>query len=412
MNICGRVNGFRLLAVGHCTLVIATWPLWTPQTAFPQIPLISIVGTIPRSLEWGLLAALVVSLAAMVFVETLKFQRWGSLMMGLSTLGLVVIDQHRLQPWAWQFLILSVVLATAQAGMAYSAWRCLVIGIYAWSASSKMDHSFCVEHGPFLLDGFCRSIGLTKGTQAWPTGVRYAAAAAIPIAEFLIAGGLCWQRSRRYTVIATVMMHLALVFALGPFGHGHQPGVLLWNVFFLVQNWWLFVREPAIGRSNENVLSGTLIGIGNWIARSVVGAALAWPLLEPLGLCDHWLAWAVYAARPERVQVFLDDDDVRKLPLKLQPFVGAPDFEGWHPFRIDRWSLDAVDAPTYPQDRFQVGVTLWLAHNFNLQQVRVVIESPANRWSGKRTAHEYIGLEPIQRLAATYRVNAFPSQRR
>lgn len=402
---------FRLLGLGQVSLLISTWMLWIPQTTFPQVPLISVASQIPQSVEWGLGGLLLTSVGIVIFAWQPEYQRPASLLIGASTLGLVLIDQHRLQPWAWQFVILSFVLAVADADTAFALWRCLVIGIYAWSAWSKMDHGFCVRHGPFLLDGLVKSIGVTEGTRTWPATVRYAAAATIPLFEFLIAAGLCWPKTRRIAVIAASMMHVGLLLALGPFGHGHQPGVLLWNLFFLVQNWFLFVSEPVIRqRKGTNSLAKTT-HFGNSIAKFAVIAVMAWPLLEPIGMCDHWPAWAVYAAKPERVDVFVEESEIGKLPDHLKPYVGPPDLEGWCLFRIDRWSLDAVHAPVYPQDRFQVGVALAIANEIQSRNIRIVIQGPANRWTGARTFHEYTGRDSIERKARTSRLNAIPRTR-
>jgi hypothetical protein len=385
--------------------------LWTPQDLFPQIPVVSFATVIPASFGWALLVSLLVSFATMAICVRPVAQRVACLLMGLSTFGLVLLDQHRLQPWAWQFMILSVVLCFAEASKVIQIWRCLVIGIYAWSAWSKLDHSFFVEHGPFLLDGLCRSIGLSTGTRNWPDGVRYVGAAIIPMTEFLIAVGLCFRNSRRFAVFGAVMMHLCLLLALGPLGHQHQPGVLIWNVFFIAQNWFLFVCEPASSLDQVAVAGLSWASVGNWISFCAITAALAWPIVEPLGLCDHWPAWAVYAAKPERVHVFVNDEDYPKLPDRFRPYLGNPDFDGWSLIRIDRWSLDAVYAPIYPQDRFQVGVALWLVDNLKLNQIRLIIQGPANRWNGARVLHEYSGAQSLEQLGRSYRVSAMPSKR-
>ncbi|MFX4944919.1 hypothetical protein ABTB59_19260, partial [Acinetobacter baumannii] len=39
---------FRLLAIGQALLIAVTWPLWTPQTAFPQVPLVQAAGKCPQ----------------------------------------------------------------------------------------------------------------------------------------------------------------------------------------------------------------------------------------------------------------------------------------------------------------------------------------------------------------------------
>ena len=401
----------RLLAIGQIALLAATLPLWIP---LERVPLISLADQIPRFAEWGLFGLLLVSLGTMAVGLPRRCIRPACLLSGLSSFSLVCIDQHRLQPWACQFLILSIVLALADDSTARTCWRWLVISIYAWSAWSKIDQGFFAEHGRFLLEGFLKAIGLSHGTASWPMSVRLGVTASIPVLELLIAIGLAWQRTRPLALVGSVLMHATLLLALGPLGHRHQPGVLLWNLFFIVQNILLF-RRTRVSQSNETsseTVPVPMVWIGNRVAQLAVSAAILWPTLEPFGLCDHWPAWAVYAAKPERVTVFVSTEELSQLPAEWNPYVEPErSFDEWHPLRIDRWSLDTVYAPIYPQDRFQVGVTIFLAEAYRLKQIRVVIEGPANRWTGKRSKQEFVGADSLMKLANTFRCNALPHRR-
>jgi hypothetical protein len=419
------------------------------------------MGRIPEGLELGFLVALLAGLSGLQIIAAPRIRQWDCLLVGLCTFTLVGVDQHRLQPWVWQFFILSIVLATADSVTARAGWRWLVIGIYAWSAWSKLDRGFCVQHGPFLLEGLFKAIGLVGFMQAWPQKVTYTVAGFFPVFELLVAIGLSWSRTRRFAVLGAAMMHVGLLLALGPLGHDHRPGVLVWNAFFMVQNWILFGSQEnnekqkrpltlspgaqgrgrlspqgrgegiragsdfvidslettvaADSKTKPNSDGGTLgstglaVRAGNWFAKSVVVAALCWPVLEPFGFCDHWPAWAVYAAKPERVTVFLAEEELSKLPQSMAQYLGARTvFDEWDPIRIDRWSLDAVYVPIYPQDRFQVGVALGLARDLRLNSIRIVIDGPANWWTGKPDVREYVGLESVEKLADSYRFNARP----
>lgn len=402
---------FRLIAVGHLALLIATWALWTPQTAFPQVPLISIAGRLPNWVDWSLLTLLVSALSVMLVSRNLGWLKWASVAAVGSSFGLILIDQHRLQPWAWEFAIVSVVLGCADRAMSFAAWRWVVIGIYGWSAWSKIDYGFVVEHGPFLLDGICKAVHIA-GTRTWPTTLRDTLAATIPAIELIIAIGLVFKLSRRVALIGSLLMHVGLLLALGPLGHGHQPGVLLWNLFFIIQNGLLFWntkgQDQATHSSEQFRLPRNQI-TGNQMAWLVVASAMAWPSLESFGLCDHWPAWAVYAAKPERVTLFIDEGDAHRLPEALQRYVDAQiSFGDSFRLKLDRWSLDTLRAPIYPQDRFHVGVTLALAQKYQLDHLQLVIEEPANRWTGRRIVHEYVDTRTIQKLAASYRCNAIP----
>lgn len=400
----------RLLACGYLTLLAATWRLWIPQDLFPQVPLVSWFIRAPRPMEWGLLLLLIIALGGMLFIKPIKPRRLATLIVGLSTIGLVCFDQHRLQPWVWQFLILTVVLIFAQDGPADELWRWVVIGIYGWSAWSKIDYGFCLQHGPFLLDGLFKAIRLTTLTQNWTATTWAIVAGAIPIFELLVAIGLAMTRTRRIALVGSFIMHVGLLLALGPLGHNHRPGVLLWNLFFLVQNWLLF-------RGNSMTAAAQVAGPslqpktmdGNRFATIFVIGVMTWPILEPYGFCDHWPAWAVYAAKPERVTFFVGEEELKKLPEEMKPYLGTVQgLDQWHSVRIDRWSLDTVLAPIYPQDRFQVGVSLGIVYRFDLKQVRLTIEQPADRLTGKRNIRSFTGRQTLENLANSFRLNARP----
>ncbi|WP_157605875.1 hypothetical protein [Schlesneria paludicola] len=403
----------RLLAAGFLGLIASTWPLWTPQSAFPEVPLFRVAGRLHAAVDWAFLYVLLAAQGSLLVAPRIRYRRVVTLISMGCTLGLVCIDQHRLQPWAWQFILVSLVLSAADASTARRAWRWIVIGIYVWSAWSKLDYGFTQQHGPFLLDGLLKSIGLKTGIQSWSAAARSIISAAIPCAELSIAVSLAWPRTRRVAIYGAAIMHLTLLMALGPWGHNHQPGVLLWNVFFLVQNALLFRQSPPAtptetpGALSQPAQSASVWG--NRFAWGVVILAMIWPVTEPFGLCDHWPAWAVYAAKPERVTISIDSDEQSRFPAAMERYFGDDIVEhGWTPMRLDRWSLDAVRCPIYPQDRFQVGVALGMAEEFHLSTLRIVIEGPANRWSGKRSTNVYEGLESIRTLADSYRLGAHP----
>ncbi len=84
--------------------------------------------------------------------------------------------------------------------------------------------------------------------------------------------------------------------------------------------------------------------------------------------------------------------------------------------RVERWSLADLGAPLYPQARFQLGVALAVgkaveqnqAQNESQPRIRLLYESAADRWSGKRKIREYNGLSQIEPLTSEFLLNAAP----
>lgn len=398
----------RWLALGGLVLVGATGPLWTGTSRFPQIPFLSGLRAVPLGVDWILLAGLLAAWTTVLLKPAPH--RIGRVALlcsaGLLT-GLILLNQHRLQPWAWEFLLAGLLLGSAVPQTALSGWRWLVVSIYAWSALSKLDVTFFQSHGPFLLEGLFRALGRPDALALWSDAARTRLAAGIPLSELMIALALAIPATRVFGLVGALAMHLLLLLALGPLGHGHQPGVLLWNVFFIGQNLLLFARSPAPCPAWRDQSRSTRLA---WV---ITGLAIVFPALEPFGLWDHWPGWAVYASRPERVFVSIAEIDAPRLPGDVQSWLEpAGPFEPWRQLRIDRWALAAVGAPIYPQDRFAIGVALAVATGPGTPDIRIEWQSPADRVTGQRMIETATGTKSVAKFAERFRLNALPRSSR
>ena len=418
----------RLLALGQLSLVAVTWKLWTPQSVFPQVPLIRAACDWPGWFDWVCLAVLVESsVALLVMARRGRAGRVASAALAISLAGFFVLDQHRLQPWAWQFFLLAILLSLADDTTARRGWRWLVIGIYFWSAVSKLDYTFFHEQGPALLGGLKQAMGLRGMPNRWTEMLDIAGSVGLALGEMSVAVMLAWPRARWLGLWTATIMHVALLAALGPFGLNHSLGVLLWNVFFIVQDWLLF-REAAAPHPLPGETALTRVrqwwrdlvtrptSRQNRVALGVIAAAMAWPVLEPFGYCDHWLAWAVYSSRTDLVEVSLTGEtNLSGLPATLHRHVAVihwqDGFVECGRFDLAGWSLEQLHAPIYPQNRFHVGV--WLAVldrcDPELTQAWLYLWGPRHRWTA-RTVHSrgLVRRDEIEAVADTFIWNAHP----
>jgi len=302
-------------------------------------------------------------------------------------MGLVVFNQHRLQAWGYLAVWIQglYLLGSTSSGSrarlktgVLQSWRWLIISVYFYSAISKFDHTFLSTLGSqFLTTGWNSLTGarLELGT-VWPLWMTLM----FPVGELIVAVGLASGQARRWFVLLALLLHVGLLWLLGPWGMQHQAGVLLWNVFFIGQVYLLFwpVRAAELTPNHEESLP----------ARLALLLVLLIPLAQPAGWCDSWLAWELYAPRGSRIQVFVAAPALEALP-ELESYVEPePTAEFgplWRELRIDQWSLDQLHAPIYPQDRFQLGVALAVADRVpEPEQVFVRWLGTANRWTGQR----------------------------
>jgi hypothetical protein len=413
----------RWWAISGLVLLAATGRLWTPQAVFPQVPLFRWVLMLPNAVDWcccgSLILALIVAAthrpdhqslmaneAASVPWSLLRYSRsrlrllaWP--LFSVACVGSVVIDQHRLQPWAWLLLLMSLMFqGDTSSGRWHVRWlgtlsvetllRWLTISVYFWSAMSKIDHTFFVTHGPTMIDALFGSVGIV----GLPGAVKWWLAITLPMGELLIAVGLGWPRSRHIALWGAITLHVALILALGPLGLGHRPGVLLWNAAFIGHDWLLFRRRETTDSEGDLLTSFARPGI--------VLFAMLWPITESIGLCDHWLAWSVYSTRTERVSIMLTDEGVRRLPEAAQRCVISGELP------LDRWSIDSLDVPIYPQLRFQLGIVEWLRQRCSEENVlEVTIMHPGSRLQGS-VATEFVAIVPITHQLEQYWMNGRP----
>jgi hypothetical protein len=396
----------RLVGIFAAALIVATWRLWTPQDQFPQIPILESLCRAPAWLDWLALSGIGIGLLlSLIGGEVRPISRAGLALFTTCLAASILLDQHRLQPWAYQFVIVGAVLCLAPTACGLRLLRLLVVTIYFWSAVSKLDAAFLVSHGQLLLDGLCRAVRLDAG--AWSADVRRAVAAAFPLGELAVGALLLMPRARVVGLAASIVMHVVLLLTLGPWGLDHKPGVLIWNVYFIAQNVLLF-RPTSAPEPPAQV--GGLAQYRSAAATIVVALATIMPLLESTGWWDHWPSWAVYSSRPATVTMLVREARLDDLPPTLRTCVGSPEpLTDWHPVSIDAWSFDLLQCAVYPQERYRLAVIGAVAEEAGLgDDVRVRVESSPERWTGDRTKVEYVGLAAIRSRCGAFWLNTRP----
>jgi hypothetical protein len=298
-----------------------------------------------------------------------------------------------------------------------------VASIYFHSALSKLNMGFLetAGSGQLLVYGLLRATSLT-GLNRWSVLER-GFEVLLPLTELTVALMLVFSRSRRAGLLASLGMHLLLILALGPLGRNHKPGVLIWNAYFLVQNVVLF--GPLRGRRSavvaqqsgdagptSNIEMRGAVTSASPAARLTEGltvAAMLLPFLEPFGLFDVWPSWAVYAGGTEQVTVHVHVQTRERLPTELLRYTSTRRIDGWNRLMIDRWSLDTLNAPIYPEVRSQIGVALWIARLAKTDDgLRVAIYSRADRWTGERAIRVLKSTAEIEQELDTFWLNGYP----
>ena len=285
-------------------MLLATWRLWTPQAIFPRVPLLQAAAALPAALDWLLFGLAVAGLAVALFSSSARI--WPAALRSFAGagLGLILLDQHRLQPWAWQAVLVALALANCPPPRALALVRLLTLSIYLYSGWSKLDYEFLHTLGQQFIAVPLRIVGANPGD--WPDAWRLAAAGMLPLAEIALAGAFCFRRLWTAALAGSIVLHGLLLVALGPWGLNHSAAVLLWNAYFIVQNLLLF----SGGATESARAAGAAVEpdsgrLANRATQALLVAAMLLPILEPWGLWDAWPSWSLYAPNCERTTVLV-----------------------------------------------------------------------------------------------------------
>lgn len=389
-------------SVAQILLLISTLNLWLPYNEFPQVPLSDLGLLVPSWFQ--LIALLLVFVSLVLSFPIRRFQRFQNLAMFgyLASMTLLfVTNQHRLQPWAYQFFLIGIVLVTCESARAIELIRLFTISIYVYSAISKVDFQFYHTTGKELTGVLLSVIGLNIDNFVEP--MRTYLISVLPATEFAAAGLLCFRRTRFAGIWLASIMHFGLFVVLGPLGLDHELAVLIWNLAFIVLLISLFKNDVPLRR---RVRSGD--AQVSMIGTTVVMFAVAFPVAESLERCDHWLAWGLYSPRNSRVVFEVHDLYLANLPVEV--FASKSSSEGgFATLDLDSWSLSELNVPNYPQARFQLGVALYLVEKYELQDgFRLYVMGMSNRMNGTRAAKQIATLDRLRNVSSRYWVNTTP----
>ncbi len=420
-SIRGARRGCGALALFAIVLLSATWGLWTPQTVFPRVPLMYGARWIPSGVEWLLAGMVVGSLTVAAAVSKPDWAWRAALRVFVGAMAsLMLIDQHRLQPWAYQAVLVALALANCPPPRGFALMRLLTVSIYFYSGISKLDYEFLHTLGQQFLAALLGVVGFSL--DSWSQAGRLIAAAALPLAEIAVAGGFCFRRSWRAALVGSLFLHGGLLVVLGPWGLHHSLAVLIWNAYFMAQNVLLFAEaapshspQPAATPQRRDFPIAPQFDwarTSQLATQAVLIAAVLLPLGEPWGWYDAWPSWSLYAPSSERVTLLVHRGALGQLG-ELARFAApaAPD-EEWIRLRTDRWSLERLSAPIYPQNRFQLGLAEAVGTALHLDhRIRAVEISRSDRLTGKRQHRILSGITEISAAADRFPLNGRPDGR-
>lgn len=397
----------RLLRLFWClsliSLMACTWPLWTPLRDVPRVPAIALLGQLPPAIDYLLLCLLLCALVFGLLRALFEPSRQRGLTTSLVALaGLMALDQLRWQPWAYELLLVGMVLVGFRHQSGRNWLRLLVVSIYLYAGIAKLDLTFAETLGQQILAVLAGLFGIDLVPAV--SNQRIAMALVLPATEILAGIMLLVERTRYYGVALGCLVHLGILLVLGPWGLDHSLGVLAWNlmsVALLLVLFWPAENDQGEMEATESPQSASIV-------RLVAIVALVMPLTYPLGVWDRWPSWGLYAPAGEQAELYVHRRVASRLPGEV-PLEPASDQSPWQRVRLEEWLIQETGAPRYPQNRVTLSLALALDEQARLgDYLQIELFSNADRMTGKRSNAVLLGSQEIRDYAARYWLNTEP----
>ena len=386
----------RTWLIGLAILVLATFPLWVQSGDYPRVSWLPLdcSGQFGFVTELMLLTALAVAISVLIRRNDRQWIWW---VIAATLCLLVLMDQHRLQPWVYQLITISVIVGCLGVVRAIRWTIPVTISIYLFSALGKFDYQFTHTVGAEMIQSVVGRVH--ELNHAGATRMAFG----LPVCELSVAVLLAVPKTRRLGGWLAIMMHVTLIGILGPWNLDHSWGVLVWNAMLATQAFWLFVIGQARAAATIDPAKPRLT-LASCVATLTVTVVLLMPLLERFGCWDHWTSWALYSPHNSRVRIEIHRSAMPALPSELQQHLDHDrDGDGWRELDFETWSLQKRLVPVYPQARYQLSVAHRIAIRNQLQsEIRATFQGISDRWTGERHESYLIGKQEIETALDRY----------
>ncbi|HVF45881.1 MAG TPA: hypothetical protein VM936_22830 [Pyrinomonadaceae bacterium] len=347
-DINARLLALRRVACLAMLAGVALSPrLWFPASrTFPRAPLFfAPPQSVAQPFEYILGGLLVAALAAAVFAGRAAKYLLAAI---VPLVALVLLDQTRLQPWVYQYLLLFALTALLhdrrgsdgqRAALTLSALQLTVAALYFWSGVQKLNYTFAEEVLPQLLAPVQGRLPLAR---AQLSGL----AVAVALAEIFTGVGLLVKKTRASCVWLAVSIHASALALL--VSQGRNSAVWAWNVALAVAVVILFRRGDA--PVHRAFAARGAADARARVAQALTVACAVLPALSFWGCWDMYLSGALYSGNTPVAVVRVDGPVYERLPgvARRQVFTTNG---GERVLPLFEWAMAELNVPPYPEPR-------------------------------------------------------------
>lgn len=321
--------------------ILLSFQVWISNRFFPLAPFFEGIAVKGFTADIIILGVLIISLLAVIISGKIIFTRCAL----FSLTILLLQDQLRWQPWVYLYLLILIPFAIFKENkFHFSILSCLqfmIVGVYIWSGVQKFNSNFIDNTFKNILTVF---FGLEDQTIVH--SLNYLGYS-IPVIEVCMGLSLVIPKFRDAGVIICILTHVFILGYLSPLGINSNSVVYPWNIAMIILVTLLFfrIKNPINFWSYENIKMKVL---------NLTMMTLVWvlPLFSFVNLWDNYLSFSLYSDKPNRYYIAIEANEIGKIDKRLHKyFVNIKGLSGGQIIDVDKWSMDVLNVPFYPERR-------------------------------------------------------------
>ena len=333
----------NIVAIGLLLSVLSSWRLWTSYRLFPQVPLFNVGFTVAHPCDYILFGVFIAGITGILLSR--KPRVFLILTLLIST-ALVILDQNRLQPWFYMYMLILGVLCfynwrvdePKNYTAIYTSITIVIGAIYLWSGIQKLNPNFMTS----TWEWFIRPLGklLTPEEMSFSYKIGYA----IPYLEIAMGIGLFFEQSKRIFIPLAITMHVIILIVLSPLFHNYNHTVWGWNFCMILLVYFLFAGNTQ----NKYRQLAYLVEFKPIFAVFFICVCL--PGLNLVNKWDSYLSGNLYSGNTSQASIYISAKAKEKLPYYIQLFTKKENSD-LYAIQVKKWAMNEIGVPGYPEKR-------------------------------------------------------------
>jgi uncharacterized membrane protein YphA (DoxX/SURF4 family) len=335
-----KANALLLRITIVCWLLakLAGWRMFTTRRFFPAAPVFDSLDGLPPVAHMLVFLLSVCLLVLLFFLP--KNRSLLPALLAVETFS-CLLDQNRLQPWAYQYLfvVLVFIVNTKTQRLVPVVLSFILACTYFYSGVGKLNEGFLQTIWTKMLLELFLKVPPHIALQGW---VHYCGLF-IGIFELISGAALLIARTRKIAAWMLILMHLFILLFLGPFGLRYNVIVWPWNLVMIAYLYLLFLRKETTEIHFKSIFI-------SWNKLAFICWGIL-PALNLFGCWDNYLSSGIYSGKLPRMLICVKDTSKCKPLQKFCQKDIKNSCNGNPMIDLQYWAISETRLAPYPEVR-------------------------------------------------------------